>query len=77
MSPLSVVDHLLEVNALIINNKLQISYIFNKNFYSTMEMEELLRKFKDQLIEIIEHCSQKKQTEATQVILVRNCQQLN
>ncbi|WP_275655005.1 non-ribosomal peptide synthetase [Bacillus safensis] len=65
MSPLSVVDHLLEVNALIINNKLQISYIFNKNFYSTMEMEELLRKFKDQLIEIIEHCSQKKQTEAT------------
>ncbi|MBD0265039.1 MAG: non-ribosomal peptide synthetase, partial [Tolypothrix sp. Co-bin9] len=49
-------SHLLEINALITNNKLQVDWTYSKNIHRQTTVKFLAENFKELLCELIAHC---------------------
>lgn len=58
-------DYLLDINGMIINGILTINLEFNEKQFSIKSMENFLKLYNNSLIEIINHCFNKDETEVT------------
>jgi amino acid adenylation domain-containing protein/non-ribosomal peptide synthase protein (TIGR01720 family) len=55
----------IDINGLVMNCQLKLSFSYNKYEYNSTTMQNLVEKFKSNLVKIIEYCIQKKRMELT------------
>jgi non-ribosomal peptide synthase protein (TIGR01720 family) len=56
-SPLGTRAHLLDVNGLVVENKLQMDYIYSENVHQRTTIERLALAFIESLRSLIDHCT--------------------
>ncbi|WP_459501590.1 condensation domain-containing protein, partial [Bacillus sp. C1] len=64
-SPKTRMQHALEINGVVMNGKLQISFIYNKYVYDVEIIEKLVSRYKHYLLAIMNHCLEREENELT------------
>jgi non-ribosomal peptide synthase protein (TIGR01720 family) len=64
-SPEQPTQHVLDINGMIAGNQLIFSFTYNRHQYNKHTIETLASHYKDFLVEIIDHCMRKEDTEKT------------
>jgi amino acid adenylation domain-containing protein/non-ribosomal peptide synthase protein (TIGR01720 family) len=65
ISPEMERKYLIDINGIVVDGRLQVYFAFNTYEFNTSTIKELVDKYKENLIKIIEHCSQKEEKELT------------
>jgi non-ribosomal peptide synthase protein (TIGR01720 family) len=55
----------IDINGLVVEGMLFLSFTYNKHMYEKVIVDQLVELYRSNLIEIIEHCSQKEESELT------------
>jgi amino acid adenylation domain-containing protein/non-ribosomal peptide synthase protein (TIGR01720 family) len=55
-SPLAICSHLFEIDAFVVDGKLQVTWKFSQNFYQRKTVEHLAAMYIEELWSLIEHC---------------------
>jgi amino acid adenylation domain-containing protein/non-ribosomal peptide synthase protein (TIGR01720 family) len=55
-SPLAICSHLFEIDAFVVDGKLQVTWKFSQNFYQLQTVENLAAMYIEELWSLIEHC---------------------
>lgn len=65
VSPESDMKYTMDIRGMIVDGKLNLSFIYNKYEFRRSSIENLVESYKTYLIKIMEHCNQKEETSRT------------
>ncbi|SFJ94176.1 condensation domain-containing protein, partial [Thermoflavimicrobium dichotomicum] len=65
ISPRNHLTHVLDVNGIVMNNRLYLNFNFNRKAYESETIEQLANRYKQDLLAILSHCLQKEEQEQT------------